>query len=207
MYTVFMACAIVGGTVVVFQFVMTLIGLGSDAFDIDSIDDVDVDVDVADFDSGVSAHEIGHVGSSWLFSVISLRTVVAALAFFGLTGLTAQSMEVSQPVQITVAIAVGLAAMYGVYWLMRWLKSMKAEGTARIHRAVGRHGTVYTTIPADESGTGKIQLNLQSRTMEYLALTSGHALSPGAKVVVTDVVTPTTLAVEPALESERNEDA
>jgi len=88
---------------------------------------------------------------------------------------------------------------------MLWLKGMKAEGTPRVHRAIGRHGTVYTTIPADQSGTGKIQLSLQNRTMEYLALTSGHALSPGAKVVVTDVVTSNTLAVEPILESERND--
>lgn len=208
MYAIFMTCAIIGGAIMVFQFVMSLIGLGSDAFDIDTIDDVDADFDVdadIDVDTDISAHDAAHVGSSWLFSVISLRTVIAALAFFGLSGLTAQSMTNSQFVPLAVAIVVGLAAMYGVYGLMRWLKGMKAEGTARIQRAVGRYGTVYTTIPADDSGTGKIQLNLQNRTMEYLALTSGHALAPGAKVVVTDVITPTTVAVEPALEPERND--
>jgi hypothetical protein len=73
---------------------------------------------------------------------------------------------------------------------------------------VGKHGTVYVTIPADESGAGKIQLNLQNRTMEYLAMTSGHALSPGAKVVVTDVITADTVQVEPVLEAvERNDHA
>src|SRR5436309_1090736 len=33
----------------------------------------------------------GHHGSSWLFAVISFRTLVAAAAFFGLTGLATQS--------------------------------------------------------------------------------------------------------------------
>ena len=73
---------------------------------------------------------------------------------------------------------------------------------------MGKHGTVYITIPERDSGTGKIQLNLQNRTMEYLALTSGHALSPGAKIVVTDVITSNTVQVESVLDTEeRNDDA
>jgi hypothetical protein len=69
-----------------------------------------------------------------------------------------------------------------------------------ITNAVGRVGTVYTTIPAEGAGAGKIQLNLHGRTMEYLAVTTGDALKPGAKVVVGAVVSSDTLEVEPALE-------
>lgn len=204
MTTVFVICAAIGGTVLVFQFVLTMIGLGGEAIDID-LPGADADVDL-DFDANVDLDH-GHVGSSWLFGVISFRTIIAAMAFFGLAGLGAQSVEASLPMQLVVAIAAGAAAMYGVYWLMRGLKSLSSEGTPRIQRTVGRHATVYVTIPGGESGAGKIQINLQNQTMEYLAMTSGEKLPPGSKVVVTDVITPTTVGVEPALRPEASVDA
>jgi hypothetical protein len=164
------------------------------------------DVHTGDVHADASGHEGGlhpsahHFDSTWLFTVISFRTVVAALTFFGLAGLAAQEADFATPVVLLVAIASGLAAMFAVYWLMRALMSLRAEGTALVTNAVGRTGTVYTTIPAEGAGSGKIQLNLQGRTMEYLAVTSGHELKPGAKVVVAGVVTSDTLDVQPALE-------
>jgi len=205
MTTLFIVCAAIGGTILVFQFVLTLIGLGGEALDVDLPGDVDFDADADfDFDSGVGA---GHVDSSWLFGVISFRTVVAALAFFGLGGLAAQSAELSDFYSLLVAVAAGAVAMYAVYWMMRGLKKLRSEGNVRIQGAVGKHGTVYTTIPGEEAGTGKIQLNLQNRTVELLALTAGHELAPGAKVVVTDIVTLDTVQVQPVLEPEGNNHA
>ena len=208
MATIFLVCALVGGTVLAFQFILAFVGLGAEALDVDVPGDVgDADVDLSgDIDVGDpdldAAGAADHLDSSWMFEVISFRTVIAALTFFGLGGLTAASMDYGTSMQLVVAIAAGLAAMYAVFWLMRTLMRMRSEGTPRIRGTVGRHGTVYTTIPAGESGTGKIQINLQNRTMEYLALTPGDALAPGAKVVVTGVVTPDTVAVEPVLEPE-----
>jgi hypothetical protein len=103
------------------------------------------------------------------------------------------------------ATAAGLGAMCLVYWVMKAMRKLRAEGTVRIHRAVGRPATVYLRIPPHRSGTGKIHLSLQNRTMEYLALTRGEALPTGAKVVVTDIVTSDTVEVESAPESERND--
>ncbi len=213
MGTVFFICAVVGGTILVLQFVMMLIGLGGEALDIDMPGDVGDDLggDLggdfdADFDAGDAVAADHHVGSSWLFGVISFRTVIAALAFFGLAGMAARSADAGEPAQVAVGVVAGLAAMYGVYFMLLSLTKLKADGTARIQRAVGKHGTVYITIPEGDSGTGKIQLNLQNRTMEYLAQTSGHALSPGAKIVVTDVITSNTVQVESVLETEERND-
>jgi hypothetical protein len=217
---VFIVCAAVGGTILVIQFVMTLIGLGGHAFDIDVSTDVghdfgglggDVHVDTGgDFhaDSGGDvhvdhggdttehAHPSGHHGSTWLFGVLSFRTIVAALAFFGLAGLAAQSADASTPNVMMISIGAGVAAMFAVYWMMRGLQACQAEGTVRLQRAVGQHGNVYLRIPANHSGSGKVQFNLQNRTMEYLAITSGPELPTGAKVVVVGVVNPTTLEVQ-----------
>ena len=117
--------------------------------------------------------------------MLSLRTIVAALAFFGLAGLAAQAADCTPFTTLLIATAAGLGAMYAVYAMLRGMRSLRAEGTARIHRAVGQQATVYLHIPAQQKGAGKIQINLQNRTMEYLATTPGDAIPSGATVVVT----------------------
>ena len=86
--------------------------------------------------------------------------------------------------------------MYAVYWMMQCLYRLQADGNVRIQRSVGQRGNVYLRIPANRSGSGKIQFNLQNRTMEYLAVTAGPELATGAKVVIVGVVNPTTLEVQ-----------
>jgi hypothetical protein len=209
---VFIICAAVGGTILVIQFVMTLIGLGGHAFDVDVSTDVghdfggvggDVHVDtggdVQVDHAGDTTHHVdqaAHHGSTWLFGVLSFRTIVAALAFFGLAGLAAQSADASMPNVLLISIGAGVAAMFAVYWMMCGLQACQAEGTVRLQRAVGQHGNVYLRVPANRSGSGKVQFNLQNRTMEYLAITSGPELPTGAKVVVVGVINPTTLEVQ-----------
>ena len=220
---VFIVCATIGGTVLVVQFILALIGLGGHAFDVDTPSDIghgfggDFHGDVVgtDFhgDAGGDFHgdtdfhgdhggdmndadQAGQHGSSWLFGVISFRTVVAALAFFGLSGLAAQSADAAPATVFAVALAAGATAMFAVYWMMRSLQMLRADGTVQIRRAIGQHGTVYLRVPANRSGSGKIQLNLQNRTMEYLAVTDGPEVPTGAKVVVVGIVNSTTLEVQ-----------
>jgi hypothetical protein len=221
MTSVFIACAAAGGTILILQFAMALLGLGGHGFDTDMPHDIgggfdfhgdaggdlhgdtglhgdhDGDGTAGDHDGDGTAadHSPQHSAAS-LFRVLSFRTIVAALAFFGLGGLTAQSAEASTSTTLLVAVGAGAAAMASVYWMMRGLRSLRAEGTVRIHRAVGHHGTVYLAVPGYGAGSGKIQLNLQNRTMEYLATTTGPELATGMSVVVTAVVDPTTLEVQ-----------
>lgn len=227
MFTFFLFCAVLGGAVLVCQIVMTVAGAGLGGGDVDvpsdaggigdvhfdvghgdvNIDvghgDVNMDVGHGDVHSGDANAE--HADSTTGFRVISLRTVVAGVTFFGLGGLGAESTGAGPIAVWMVALAAGAAAMYGVYWVFRTLYSLKSDGTVQIANAVGQHGTVYLRIPGDDSGTGKVQMCLQSRTVEYLATTAGEALPTGTRIVVVDVVTPTTVQVEPVLEPERNE--
>jgi threonine/homoserine efflux transporter RhtA len=131
--------------------------------------------------------------------------MIAALAFFGVAGLATQSAGASDMVAVGVALAAGFGAMYAVYWIMRSLYRMQADGTVRIRNAIGMQATVYLRIPPAGHGPGKIHINLQNRTMEYSAVTTGDGIPTGARVVVVDVVSPDTLEVEPALEAERIE--
>jgi hypothetical protein len=211
MTIVFIVCAAAGGTIMVVQFLLTLVGLGGHAFDVDVSHDFGGDFHGdaggdfhGDFhgdatlqsDHGGDADHAIHHGSAQLFRILSFRAVVAALAFFGLAGLAAQSAKASTLNVIVVAVAAGATALFGVYWLMQSIQKLRAEGTVRIERAVGRHGDVYLRVPAAGSGAGKVQVEVQGRTMEYLAVTAGAEIPTGAKVVVGGVVNPTTLEVQ-----------
>jgi hypothetical protein len=129
---------------------------------------------------------------------LSFRTLVAAATFFGLGGLAGESLHQPPVIQVVIALASGVAAMYLVHGVLVFFRRLVEDGTVRIARAVGSEGTVYLTIPPNRSGIGKIHLNLQRRLMEYPAVTAhGEKLATGAKVVVTGVVGTDTLEVAP----------
>ncbi|OHB76127.1 MAG: hypothetical protein A2W31_09530 [Planctomycetes bacterium RBG_16_64_10] len=140
--------------------------------------------------------DVDGAAASHLFGVLSFRTVVAALTFFGIAGKASRAADFDTLPALLFAIAAGAAAMYGVCWLMQAIYRLRSEGNVRIRDAVGLRGTVYVPIPADRSGAGKIQINLQNRTMEYQAMTDDQEKLPtGARIVVTSILGPDTVAV------------
>ena len=199
LFTMYVLCAVVGGTVLLCQFVLTLLGM-SDADDIDAGHDVPHDVGHAgSHGDGAHDHPDAHHDANWFFGIITFRTVIAALTFFGLSGLMFRSMELGQAqpvVGFVLALGIGWGAMYGVHWMMKGLHRLKAEGTARIERSVGQPGSVYLRVPGERSGVGKVTVIVQNRTMEYQAMTLHDALPTGAKIVVVGVVGPDTVEVE-----------
>jgi len=208
MTTFFMLAAIVGGVLLACQFVMTLLGLGG--HDLDGSHDLaggighsvghDIVHDAAGHD-GSNGHADGSGnavphGSSWLFGLLSLRTVTAGLTFFGLAGLTAESAGWSNLAQITVALAAGGVSLWIVRSVLRQFWRLNEDGTMRIQRAIGKNGTVYIPIPAGKTGCGKVQLEVLGRLVEFEAVTDDPAkLATGAKVTVTGVIGTSTLEV------------
>jgi hypothetical protein len=194
METIYLASALVGGTLLVCQVVFALFGFG-DHHDVDGHD-----LGGHDFHPGGADHDHG---AAWFVGVLTFRTLVAALTFFGLAGMAATSRELGAPHALAVAVAAGAAALFLVAFLMRGLYGLRAEGTARIERAVGKSGTVYLTVPGRKAGVGKVTLSLQNRTVEYQAVTAQDDLPTGAKVFVLAVVAPDTVEVAPVPEPER----
>ena len=207
--TIFLIAAVVGGTVMVCQFVLTLLGMGHEG----SAWDHDVQVgdagDHFDAHAGDGGHADGHGDAQhdaaagrgfgdWLFGVLTLRTVVAALAFFGLAGKATLAAGKSDGVALVVALAAGVAAMYGVYALMRAIYGLQSDGTFRIRSSVGQRGAVYIPIPAARQGIGKVQLKVQGRIVELAAMTAhGERLATGVQVEVLELVGPRTVLVGP----------
>ncbi len=202
MFTLFLFCAVLGGVVLVFQIGLTLLGADADSGGVDVADDFSSAGDV-ELHTGHDGGDMHDSDATTDVRVISVRTLVAGVTFFGLGGLGAQSTGADPLVVWVVALAAGAAAVYSIYWMFSMLYSLKSDGTVRITNAIGRHGTVYLRIPGNDAGMGKIQITLQSRTAEYLAMTAGETLPTGSKIVVVDILTPTTVRVEPILEPER----
>lgn len=198
----FGVCAVLGGTVLLCQFVLTLIGFDSDA-DIDDLggDSAGEPDHGAGHDADYDGSDGHHHGANWIFGVLTFRTIVAALTFFGLTGLAGNSAGMSPPATYAIAVLAGLAAMYGVHWMMQGLYRLRSDGTVRIERAVGKTGTVYLRVPAKKSGVGKVTVSLQGRTMEYQAMTAHDELPTGNRIVVVDIIGRDTVEVELATEA------
>lgn len=206
MVTLYLVCAVVGGTVLLCQFVLTLIGIGGESADDFGGHAGGAEVGhhfgdhVADHTGDGHDHGHGH-GSSWFFGVLSLRTLVAALTFFGLVGMATSSSRMASEMGLGLAVVAGLAAMYVVHWMMLALHKLHAEGTVNVQRAIGKTGTVYLAIPGHKAGTGKVTLAIQKRTMEYQAMTAQDAIPTGARVIVVDVIGSDTVEVEMAADA------
>jgi membrane protein implicated in regulation of membrane protease activity len=206
MAMLFTICAVVGGTILICQFLLTVVGLGGD-HGVDYGHDLAHDFSAGeghdaaggDHAAGDSHHDAAHGhSSSWLFAVISFRTLVAAITFFGLVGLAAQSFQQAVGVQLLLAAAAGIGAMYGVHWLIRMISRLGEDGTLRVRTAVGQEGTVYVPIAGGRAQAGKIQLRLQNRLVDYEAVTSAaERLPTGTKVRVVGIAG-NVLEVEPA---------
>ena len=193
MTTVFLVCAALGGVVMLCQFALMLAGFGGDH-------DAAMDHHVAIGDHSADGSHADH-GATWFLHVLSFRSVVAALTFFGLGGLAASSSQMPSWFAFPIAVASGSLAMFIVAWLMGLLYHLQAEGTVRIERAVGATATVYLSIPPHGGGSGKVTVKLQNRTMEYLAISHEETpIETGTPVVVVGIVGPNTVEVGPVPE-------
>ena len=194
MEKVYLGCAVLGGTVMVCQFLLTLLGLGDHG-------DMAIDHDVPhDFghDHAGAAHGADHEhDQGWFVGILSFRALVAAVTFFGLGGMIGTASDkIDDGLQpFWLAVAFGISAMVLVAWMMRGLSKLRADGTMRIDRTVGATGTVYLPVPGELAGTGKVTLTVQGRTVELAAVTEGNPLPTGSKIVAVAVVNPSTVEV------------
>ena len=187
LFTFFLICALAGGAVLLVQLLGTVLGIGAD------------DLDAPDLD--IEAGDDSQPGI--LFGLISFRTLVAALTFFGLFGLLGNTLELPPIVQVGMGSTGGAVALVIVWWLMRTLRQLGQDGTIRLERAIGSEATVYTAIPAAARGAGKVMLNFHGRVEEYAAMTDHpEPLTSGMRVRIVNVHGGSTLTVEPVVVGE-----
>ena len=175
---VYFICAVFGSTLILLQMLLLMVGFGGDA---------DGDGDFSD--------STDHTSSTDIFKVLSLRTIVAGIAFFGLGGLAGLTGGTSKPISVLIAVISGLIAVYVVYYLYLSVSKMRTDGSLSEKTLVGSSGSVYVRIPSAKSGSGKVLVTQQGRTVEYEAITAGEELKSGMPIVVVAVISTTTVEV------------
>lgn len=223
MYTFFVMCAAIGGTVLAMQFILNLIGFAGDFGDgdfgdghaaVDTSGTVDgpghdlvgadgsADADLTDAADAVDGGHGDHASHSQkigyhLARYITLQTAVAFLTFFGLGGWAALESERSQTQASVIAFGTGLGFMFLVGYAFQSLRKLEQAGNESIYRTVGCRGRVYLRIPGENAGVGKATITSQGRTLELQARTPGPTLKTGTTVEVHRVLDRQTVEVLP----------
>jgi hypothetical protein len=164
MQSFFLVLAVAGGSLMVLQFVLGLLG-----------------VEYQDVDELHAGH--GEHPSEGL-NLFSVRALTTGAAFLGLTGWGMLSAGISLWLALPAALLAGLVATVLVAFLMRSMLAMESDGSIVLENAVGLSGTVYIPIPAAGGGVGKVTLALQERTVELEAVSREGAFATGDRVLI-----------------------
>jgi membrane protein implicated in regulation of membrane protease activity len=152
----FLACAGLGGILFLLRIVLQLIGAHHD------VDSMNSDVD---FDHGDAAH----ADSDTSFKILTLQGLTSFFIMFGLAGLALYRQSAAGALfSVLGAGGVGLATVWVIGRIFSSAKKLQSSGTVDTVGAIGSEGTVYTTIPAD--GTGSVQVIVKNRLREFDAV-------------------------------------
>lgn len=143
----------------------------------------------AGIDGGDGLHTDGDFsgGHDASFQMFSFRNMINFLLGFGWTGVALYNTVGNATVLVLLATVVGAAFVAIFFVVIRQLLRLTEDNTFRIETLRGQTGTVYLRIPAENSGTGKVQISARNTSHELPAITHGDALSTGSRVRVTDI--------------------
>ena len=171
---IFACIGIPATLVLVVQTILLLFGIGDGS-------DADMDIDPDGFD-------ISDAGDGGLV-LFSIRGIVAMFCVAGWAGVVFVDLGLAPIPAVLLAILCGVAALFGIAYLMKAVLKLQSNGNIQIGGAVGKTGEVYIPIPAKGQGRGKINLTLQDRFIEVDAITRAEEpLKTGetVRVVSTD---------------------
>ena len=186
MEQIYFFCAVFGSLFVIAQFALTLFaGFGMEDPGADPV-----------FSDGGDL-ETDHSGIDF-FRVLSIRTVAAGIAFFGLAGMAGTKSAMGRGLVFAIAAVCGLTALVIVYFLYRLISHFRSDGSVSESTLPGSEGNVYVRIPPKRSGSGKVIVNQQGRSMEYEAFSdTERELVAGEPIVVKEVLSSTQVLIEP----------
>lgn len=161
--------------VMILQIIFLLVGIG-----LDSSFDGDVPVD----------SDIDGINDGGFFDFFGLRilTVRNAFVFISLGGWSSVGIfegSNNYPLAIILGVLIGLVAVFAASYAMKKVEEMQSNGAVDVSNAIGKIATVYLTIPANNSGRGKVNAIVQERLFEFDAMTDDvEAIPTGASVKI-----------------------
>ncbi|RRJ95720.1 hypothetical protein Ga0100231_016945 [Opitutaceae bacterium TAV4] len=173
---IFYGTGLLSGLLALILAVLSFVGIeGQDAFD--AVDD------------------FGHEGGGGIFSV---KPLTGFFLGFGWVGGIALDAGWSIGAATLAAVVAGGALMSLLVVMIRFMMSMRTDGTMRIGDAVGVVGTVYITLPPGRADGGQVMLNLGGRRETLAAFSAGDQPIPsGTRVRVVEVIDARSVLVEP----------
>ena len=136
--------------------------------------DADVPVDAADGDTG-------H---------FSLRAIVGFLLGFGWGGYVAVQSGLGTAGGIVVGLVLGIILFFIVAAIMRFIYSLKTDGSLNYASLVGMTGTVYVTIPPNGEPGGQVQVSHPSQMVTMPAIQTGSSpLLAQTRIIVEEAST------------------
>jgi len=205
-FTQALYCVAIPSTLIlVIQSVLIIIGLGDGAPDINVSDTSGLDMpgcdcagcDITDAMDASGSTDVVNPADAGALHLFTFQGIVTFLCVFAWAGILTYMGCGLIPVALIVGFVLGAAAMFGVAKIIQLMGKLAESGNIVAKKYLGETGTVYIPIPANGKGTGKVNIALGERYVEFEAITEeAIELKSGETVRVTDVRSETTLVVE-----------
>lgn len=162
--------AVAGSVILALQFILSMSGLHADT---------DVDASGADFDVNVS--DAADVAGLNFFS---LKAIMAFITFFGWGGFFYGHLGIGG---LGIAFVSGLIMMFLTAFLVSLMLKLQQSGNITAEALIGRHGTVYLTVPAGRSPGGLVTVNLPGCTRQISARCDAELKTGSLVVIIEDL--------------------
>jgi hypothetical protein len=184
LHTVYLICAVAGGTVLVLRLILMFVGLDH-GIHADTPFHTDIPHDaVSDMDPNNMDHPGDVQGPS--VNLMSIQSLSGFFTMFGLVGMGLLDVNAHWAWSLLGAIGAGLLTAWAATMIVVVLHKLQSEGKEVLENAVGQVGTIYLTVP--EQGSGVITVTLQGAQRQYDAISeSGERIPTGSIVRVTGV--------------------
>lgn len=174
----FVICAAIGGVLFLGRFVLQLLGFHHD-----------VAVDISSGDLDLANSDVG-------FKLLSFQSITAFLTMFGLVGFALfRTTEKDALISLGGAVVGGGLTAWVIAILFRMMRKLESTSSYKPSQAIGSQGTIYLTIPANDTGKVTVTLNGRLSVLDAVAQDKGE-IKTGENVVVVDVVGQNVLMVK-----------
>lgn len=164
---VYLFIAVTGSVIFTLQFVLSMMGLHS--------------AEGADADFSVESHDVSDIAGLNFFS---LKAIVAFITFFGWGGFFFGHVGGGFG-GLGIAFFCGLLMMFLTALVISLLLKMQQSGNITAEALIGKHGTVYLTIPPGRAAGGIVTVVLPECTRRISAR-ADHELKTGSAVTIAE---------------------
>lgn len=172
---VFWYIALPASLIFIIQTIMTFVG--ADSGGADGID--------TDFDGGDAP-----------FQLFSFRNLINFLLGFSWSGISFYNGIQNSALLIVIALVVGCLFVLLFFVIIRQLMKLSENNSFEVSKTLNQLAEVYTPIPAQKNGTGKVLVSYGGSVHELEAMTEQESIATGSQVKIVHIENNKILIVE-----------